>query len=139
MSNQRADAIDRPIGELWVELSRDEKKKICDALIDRNQSDVLQHFDNLVRFTRGYLQQQPTGSLPSSNETCSVSISSDAGSPLSDVAPVKRENDEVPLDMSNTPRKKARKAPTPIKRKRAVAVKTLESDRVKEEDENDES
>lgn len=69
MSNQRANDLDRPIGELWVELSRDEKKKICDALIDRNQPDVMQEFASLVRFTRGYLHQQPNASLSSSNGT----------------------------------------------------------------------
>ena len=57
--------LDRPAGELWVELSREAKQKICNALIDRNQSDVLQEFASLVRFTRGYLGAQPTQSLPS--------------------------------------------------------------------------
>lgn len=139
MSNQRGDGLDRPVGELWVELSRDEKKKICDALIDRNQSDVLQHFDNLVRFTRDYLHQQPTGSLPSSNGIPSVPIPLTAGSQPSDGAAAKRENDEVPVDMSNTPRKKARKAPVRPTASRRKPVKRPESDYVKEEDENDEA
>lgn len=110
MSNHRGDGLDRPVGEQWVELSRDEKKKICDALINRNEPDVMQEFASLVRFTRGYFHQQPTGSLPSSNGTSSVPIPSTAGSRPSDGAAAKRENDEVPVDMSNTPRKKARKA-----------------------------
>ncbi|KAH8773636.1 hypothetical protein F5883DRAFT_519613 [Diaporthe sp. PMI_573] len=57
--------LDRPTGELWVELSREAKQKICNALIDRNQSDVLQEFASLVRFTRRNLSAQPTQSQPS--------------------------------------------------------------------------
>lgn len=64
MSNQRSDDSGRPVGELWVELSRDEKNKICDSLIDRNQADVMQEFATLVRFTHGYLRQQPTKDKP---------------------------------------------------------------------------
>lgn len=145
MSNQRGDGIGRPIGELWAELSRDEKKKICDALIDLDQPDVLQHFDTLVRFTRGYLQQQPSGSLPSSNGTASVPIPPAAGSQPSDGGgAAKRENDEEPVDMSNTPLKKPRrrairsKLPDRPPVKREVPDKSLKIENVKEEDENDE-
>lgn len=139
MSNQHGNSLGRPVGELWVELSRDEKKKICDALIDCNQSDVLQHFDNLVRFTRGYLHQQPTGSLPSSDGIPSVPVPLTAGSQPADGAAAKRENDEVPVDMSNTPRKKARKTPVRLTASRRRPVKRPDSDYVKEEDENDEA
>lgn len=76
MPNDRGNNLDRPVGELWVELSRDEKKKICDALIDRNEPDVMQEFASLVRFTRGYLREQPNGSPPSSNGIITVSFSS---------------------------------------------------------------
>ncbi|KAG6360953.1 hypothetical protein INS49_012021 [Diaporthe citri] len=128
MSNQRGDDLGRPIGELWVELSRDEKKKICDALIDRDQSDVLQHFDTLVRFTRGYLQQQPTGSLPSSSGKLSAPVPLALSYQPSDDRAEERENNEVPVDMSNTPRKKARKVPEkdptwePSKRRIAIRI-----------------
>lgn len=142
MSNQRGDGLDRPIGELWVELSRDEKKKICDALIDRDQSDVLQHFDTLVRFTRGYLQQQPTGSLSSANGAPSAPMHSTAGSQPSDGGAAKRENDEVPVDMPNTPKKKPRKVaekgPASGPRKRRAPIKDQDWDYVKEENEFDE-
>ncbi|KAI7779036.1 hypothetical protein LA080_001382 [Diaporthe eres] len=145
MSNQRGEDLGRPIGELWVELSRDEKKKICDALIDRDQSDVLQHFDTLVRFTRGYLQQQPNDLLQSPNEISSASVPSTAGLQPSDGGSAKRENDEVPVDMSNSPPKKARNAPvrrksstSPVpKPRKKMPAKSPESDYVKEENKND--
>jgi hypothetical protein len=58
-------SLDRPVGELWVELSRDQKQKLCRALMDRNQPDVLQEFASLVRFIRGYLDAQPLQPQPS--------------------------------------------------------------------------
>lgn len=109
MSNQRRDGLDRPIGEQWVELSRDEKTKICNALIDRNQPDVVEEFASLVRFTRGYLHQQPTGSFASPGETTSVPTVSTSGAQPPGSGAAKRKNDGVPMDSSNTPVQKARK------------------------------
>lgn len=74
MSNQHSHGLDQSIGQQWVELSRDDKKKICDALIDRNQPDVMQEFASLVRFTRGYLHQQPAAEQSSLNGTSSIPI-----------------------------------------------------------------
>lgn len=127
MPDNRTNNLDRPVGELWVELSRDEKKKICDALIDRNEPDVMQEFASLVRFTRGYLREQPNGSPPSSNGMLTVSFSSTPGSQPTDNGLGKRKNEEVPVNTASTPIKKTRKA----------TVKT-QSLRPKKSDSNDE-
>lgn len=110
MPNDRSNNLDRPVGELWVELSREEKKKICDALIDRNEPDVMQEFASLVRFTRGYLREQPNGSPPSSNGMLTVPFSSTPGSQPTDYGVGKRKNEEASVDTASTPIKKPRKA-----------------------------
>lgn len=110
MSNQHSHGLDQSIGQQWVELSRDHKKKICDALIDRNETDVMQEFTSLVRFTRGYLHQQPVGSLSSPNSTSSVLIPSISDSQPSENRIEKRENDEENVDVPSIPRKKAKAA-----------------------------
>lgn len=108
MSDKRSDILDRPVGELWVELSRGEKKKICDALIDRNKPDVMQEFASLVRFTRGYLQQEPNGSLPPSNDTSSVRVPTTRGSQPSHNRVEKLKNEEAPVGKASGATKKAR-------------------------------
>lgn len=110
MSDRRSDSLDRPIGELWVELSRDEKKKICDALIDRNKPDVVQEFASLVRFTRGYLQQRPNGSLPPSNDTPSVPARTIRRSRRSHNRVEKRKNEKAPVNKASWATRKAREA-----------------------------
>lgn len=112
MPDNRSSNLDRPVGELWVELSREEKKKICDALIDRNESDVMQEFASLVRFTRGYLREQPNGSPPSSNGMLIVFSSSAPGSQPTDNGIGKRKNEEVPVNTTSTTIKKPRKQAT---------------------------
>lgn len=97
MSKESGDGFDRPVGELWVELSRDEKKRICDALIDRNQPDVVQEFASLVRFTRGYLHTRPSGSERSSKDSRGTSFPSNQGAQPSSVGGNKRRNDEADL------------------------------------------
>lgn len=136
MPNDRSNNLDRPVGELWVELSREEKKKICDALIDRNEPDVMQEFASLVRFTRGYLREQPNGSPPSSNGMLTVPVPSPTGSQPSDNGVGKRKNDEAPVDTASTPVKKTRK--TTVKTQ-SLRPKKSESDDgvVKGENESD--
>lgn len=142
MSDQRSDSLDRPVGELWVELSRDEKKKICDALIDRNKANVMEDFASLVQFTRDYFPQQPTASLSSLKGTLSAPVPLTLSSQPPDDRAEERENDEVLVDMSNTPRKKARKVPEKgpacRSRQRKLPIKGPGSDYVKEENELDE-
>ncbi|KAG8161925.1 hypothetical protein KVR01_007690 [Diaporthe batatas] len=47
MPNDDGGNLDRPVGELWVELTRDEKQRICNALVNRNQTDLVQALDTL--------------------------------------------------------------------------------------------
>ncbi|POS68987.1 hypothetical protein DHEL01_v212621 [Diaporthe helianthi] len=47
MPNNDGGNLDRPVGELWVELTRDEKLMVCNALVDRNQPDVVQTLETL--------------------------------------------------------------------------------------------
>lgn len=92
MSNESGDGHARPVGELWVELSRDDKKRICDALIDRNQPDLMQEFAFLVRFTRGYLHTQPSGSVRPSQDNPPTLFPSNQGAQPSSVGGNERVN-----------------------------------------------
>lgn len=158
MSIQRSDSLDQLVGEQWVELSSDEKKKICDALIAHNQPNVMQEFASLVRFTRGYLHDQPTGPLLVPEGTPSAPVAPTASSQPSDDGAEERMNDEGPVDAPNPPRKKARtagaaaaaaaqrnassKRKAPVKLEAPVkfeAVFKRERNYVKEEDEADDS
>lgn len=139
MSDNRSDSLDRPIGELWVELSRDEKKKICDALIDRNKPDVMQEFASLVRFTRGYLQQQPNGSLPPSNDTPSVPARTIRRSRPSHNRVEKRKNKEAPVDKASKATRKAREATFNTQAGRIVGPPMSPSPPTSESDSDDEN
>lgn len=105
MSKDFGHGLDRPVGELWVELSRDEKKRICDALIDRNQPDVVQEFASLVRFTRGYLHTRPSGPERFSQDNPFTSLLPYQGAQTSGASGRKRVHDEI--DLPPRPEKKA--------------------------------
>lgn len=139
MSDKRSDSLDRPVGELWVELSRDEKKKICDALIDRNKPDVMQEFASLVRFTRGYLQQQPNGSLPPPNDTPSVPAPTIWRSQPSHNRVEKRKNEEAPVDKASKATRKACEATFDIRAGRIVGPPMSPSPPSSESDWDDEN
>lgn len=158
MSNQRSDSLDQLVGEQWVELSIDEKKKICDALIAHNQPNVMQEFASLVRFTRGYLHNQPTGSLSLPEGIPSASVAPNASPQPSDDGAEEHMNDEGPVDARFPPPRNTRKAPAQskgcLKRKALVKLKVpvkrealvkceapvkREIDYVKDEDEADDS
>lgn len=85
-------------------LDREEKKKICNAVIDHNQHDALQKFASLIRLTQCN-HSEATGSDPPSKLTPTAPDSPKMGAKLLENETEKRKDDGVLVDI-NTPAEK---------------------------------